>query len=258
MKIITITITLAAVSVLVSNLAWAEDTKPDNDISVNLSVVTDYRYRGISQTRLQPALQGGADFTNNPSGFYAGTWLSTIKWIKDISGGGNSAIEWDLYVGRRGALTEGISYDVGGLYYKYPNNGLGGVGGFGNADTIEIYGQLGVGPVYIKYAQSTTNLFGNPGSKSSGYLDVGTNLELGNNFLLNLHAGYQKVKGPNSSVGSYSDYKIGVTREFKNWAGITMSIAAIGTDADRSFYASPANGKNLGKNSVVFSLSKVF
>ena len=60
--------------------APAAEAKPDNEVSFNAAVVSDYRYRGVSQTRLKPALQGGADYTNNPTGLYAGTWLSTIKW----------------------------------------------------------------------------------------------------------------------------------------------------------------------------------
>jgi len=73
----------AIATIFTGNLAFAEDAKPDNEVSFNIAGVTDYRYRGLSQTRLKPALQGGADYVNNPSGFYAGTWLSTIKWTKD-------------------------------------------------------------------------------------------------------------------------------------------------------------------------------
>ena len=72
--------------------ARAEDSapaaKPDNETSFNAAVVSDYRYRGISQTRLKPALQSGFDYTNNPTGLYAGTWLSTIKWTRDAGGDG--------------------------------------------------------------------------------------------------------------------------------------------------------------------------
>lgn len=49
----------------------------DSPLSFNASVTTDYRYRGISQTRLKPALQGGVDFAL-PAGFYIGAWGSTI------------------------------------------------------------------------------------------------------------------------------------------------------------------------------------
>ena len=77
----------AVTAAFMSSTAQAQDKKPDHEVSFNAAVVSDYRYRGISQTRLDPALQGGADYVNNPSGFYVGTWLSTIKWIKDVPGG---------------------------------------------------------------------------------------------------------------------------------------------------------------------------
>jgi uncharacterized protein (TIGR02001 family) len=66
-----------------------------------------------------------------------------------------------------------ISYDVGGLYYWYPSNDLN-----PNANTFELYGQVGYGPAYIKYSHSTTNLFGTADSKQSGYLDLGANVPL--------------------------------------------------------------------------------
>jgi uncharacterized protein (TIGR02001 family) len=84
-------------------LAGAEEQKPDNEVSYNAAVTSDYRYRGISQSRLDPALQGGADYTHNPTGLYAGTWLSTIKWTKDLGGSGDD--EWDMYGVTRGNLS---------------------------------------------------------------------------------------------------------------------------------------------------------
>src|SRR6478752_1412380 len=65
-------------------LAQAKAPEPDYTLSYNLGAVTDYRYRGISQTGGHPALQGGIDFAHK-SGFYLGTWASTIHWIKDSS-----------------------------------------------------------------------------------------------------------------------------------------------------------------------------
>src|SRR5450830_265278 len=125
---------LSVVATLISSAsAFAEEVKPDNEVSFNASLASDYRYRGISQTRLDPALQGGADYTNNPTGFYAGTWLSSIKWTKDAGGGGD--VEWDLYAGKRGEITKDVTYDVGVLSYVYPSNGLGNVAGLVNANT---------------------------------------------------------------------------------------------------------------------------
>ena len=223
--------------------AHAQEAKPDNEISYNAAITTDYRYRGLSQTRLDPALQGGADFVNNPTGLYVGTWLSTIKWTKDLGGDGN--IEWDIYGGKKGQFTELLSYDVGGLYYFYPSNEL-----HPSANTFELYGQLGIGPAYVKYSHSTTNLFGTADSKGSGYLDIGANIEIATGLTLNLHAGHQKVA--HNSQYSYDDFKVGVTKDF-GFANI--SLAAI--KANTSSYLSPS-GRNLGKTGVVLSASKTF
>lgn len=222
-----------------------------DDSSFNVAVASDYRYRGISQTRLEPALQGGFDYAHNPSGFYAGTWLSTIKWTRDAGGGGD--IEWDLYAGKRGQLTAGVSYDVGVLTYVYPSNGLAHVGGLANANTTEVYGQLGYGPAYVKYSQSVTNLFGFVDSRNSGYLDLGANIEAGEGCTVNLHAGHQDVK--HNGAASYSDWKIGATRDF---GVVTGALAVIGTNAGKSAYASPANGKFIGKTALQLTISKVF
>ncbi len=240
----------AITAAFAGSFAQAEDKKPDNEVSFNAAVTSDYRYRGISQTRLKPALQGGADYVHNPTGFYAGTWLSTIKWIKDA--GGDSNIEWDLYGGKRGEIVKDVSYDVGVLAYVYPSNDLKNVPGFANANTTEIYGQVGYGPAYIKYSHSVTNLFGSTDSKNSGYLDIGANLNVAEGLVLNLHAGHQKVKS--HSDFSYTDWKVGLTKDFGVVSG---SIAAIGTNT--SSYVGPASdAKDLGKTSLVVAVSKTF
>jgi uncharacterized protein (TIGR02001 family) len=234
-----------AFATLGASVAQAEDKKPDDEVSFNASFVSDYRYRGISQTRLKPALQGGADYVNNPTGFYLGTWLSTIKWTKDL--GGDGSVEWDIYGGKRGEIVKDVSYDIGGLYYAYPSNGLS-----PSANTFELYGQVGFGPAYIKYSTSTTNLFGTANSKNSGYLDIGANVEVDAGLTLNVHVGHQGVK--NNGAFAYTDYKVGLTKDF----GVcTAALAIIG--ADTSAYTSPAPGaKNLGKTALVLNVSKTF
>ncbi len=237
-------------NILVSANVSAEETKPDNEVSFNLGLASEYRYRAISQSRLQPALQGGADYVHNPSGFYAGTWLSTIKWTKDAGGGGD--IEWDLYAGKKGELAKDLSYDVGVLSYVYPSNGLDKVSGFVNANTTEVYGQLGYGVAYVKYSHAVTNLFGFVDSKNSGYLDLGANLDLGEGYTLALHAGRQTVK--NTSSANYNDWKVGISKEF---AGINFSLMALGTNANDKVYVTPA-GKFTGKTTLVLTAVKTF
>jgi len=222
----------------------APEAKPDNEISFNAAFTSDYRYRGISQTRLKPALQGGADWVNNPTGFYMGVWGSTIKWIKD--GGGDASVEVDVYAGKRGELAPGVSYDVGVLAYVYPSNGLN-----PSANTREVSGQLGYGPATLKYSHALSNLFGFADSKNSSYLDASLNQELGQGFVLNLHLGHQKVE--HSSAYSYTDWKVGVSKDL----GVaTVALAYI--DTNNNNYLAPGNGKNLGKAGLVLTLSKTF
>lgn len=231
--------------------AQAEQAKPEHEVSFNAAVTSDYRYRGISQTRLQPALQGGADYVNNPNGLYLGAWASTIKWAKDA--GGDGSVELDIYGGKRGQLSDTISYDVGVLTYVYAGNDLKHVPGFVNADTSEIYAQLGYGPATLKYSHAVTNLFGFVDSKNSGYLDFSANLDAGDGYVVNLHAGRQKIR--NNSAASYTDWKVGVTKDL---GFASLQLAAVGTNAGKAAYASPANGKFLGKNALQLTLSKTF
>lgn len=236
--------TAFALAMMGSGVAVAQEAPAEEHaVTWNAALASEYRYRGLSQTRFDPALQGGADYTHNPSGFYAGTWLSTIKWTKDLGGDGN--VEVDLYAGKRGQLSEAVSYDVGGLYYWYPSNDLN-----PNANTFELYGQVGVGPVYLKYSHSTTNLFGTPDSKQSGYLDLGANLPVAEGLVMNLHIGRQRVK--NNGALSYTDYKVGLTKDL-GFASVSLAWIQADTDA----YLSP-QGRNLGKSRAVLSVSKTF
>ena len=237
--------TVATVAILISNFAHAEEPKPDNELTFNAAMTSDYRYRAISQTRLKPALQGGADYTNNPTGLYVGTWLSTIKWTKDAGGGGD--IEWDIYTGKRGEIIKDVSYDVGVLTYVYPSNGL-----QPNANTTELYGQVGYGPAYLKYSHAVTNLFGFTDSKNSGYVDLGANIDVTNGMTLNLHAGHQTVK--NNTAFSYSDWKIGLTKDF---GIVTLAGAVIGTNTG-SYVGPDPDLKNLGKTALILTVSKTF
>ena len=112
-------ISAAAVALLTGlacSSAFAADTPTDpedagNPIAANVTIVNDYRYRGISQSNFKPAIQGGFDYAHE-SGFYIGNWNSSISWISDaygknggVSGYNNTLgtvsapIEMDFYAG---------------------------------------------------------------------------------------------------------------------------------------------------------------
>jgi uncharacterized protein (TIGR02001 family) len=243
------TILAAAVfATFVTGVAKAEGS--DHDVSFNAAVTSDYRYRGVSQARLDPALQVGADYAHAPTGLYVGTWATNIKWIKD-SGGHGSDLEWDVYAGKTGELGGGFSYDVGGLYYYYPGNSMA-----ANANTFELYAKVSYGPVYFKYSHALTNLFGTVDSKNSPYYDIGADFDIGYGVTLSAHVGYQDVKNnPNSS---YTDWKLGVSKEFEQLAGVKLALDYVDTDFNKEYAPKSPDGKNLAKSGVVFTVSKSF
>ena len=232
---------LAASTAVVAALAVpAISFAADTSVAFNAGVVTDYRYRGISQTRLKPALQGGVDYTAGE--FYLGAWGSTIKWVKD--GGGGADVEIDLYGGYKGEIAKDVGYDIGLLTYQYPSNGLN-----PSANTLEVYGAVTAGPLTAKYSHSTTNLFGFAKSKGSGYLDISATFDLGG-FAVTPHIGRQTVK--NNGASSYTDYSLAISKEI---SGVTWSATLV--DTSTSAYSGPG-GKDLGKSGIVLGAKLAF
>ncbi|HJV70928.1 TorF family putative porin [Ideonella sp.] len=220
------------------SLALAADTS----LAFNAGVVSDYRYRGISQTRLHPAVQAGVDL-GLPAGLYLGAWGSQIKWIDDA--GGNADVELDVYGGWKGEVYKGLTLDVGALTYQYPGNDL-----HPSANTTEVYGALTYDIVTAKYSQSLTNLFGFADSKSSWYLEIAATLEGPYGISITPHAGHQRVE--NTPAASYNDYSLTFSKDFN---GLVPSVAFVGTSTPN--YVAP-NGKDLGKSSMVVGVKYNF
>ena len=239
---------LAAVTAI-SALPTVVQAQEASPLSFNVSLTSDYRYRGISQTRLKPALQGGLDYAL-PNGFYVGTWLSTIKWIKDF--GGDANVEWDIYGGYKGEITKGVGFDVGVLSYQYPSHDFA-----VSPVTNEIYGALTFGPATVKYSHSVSNLFGFADSKNSGYVDLSATFDVGGGVSITPHVGYQKVA--NNDDFSYTDYSLTAAKDF---SGFAVSASLVGAETKSiggvKAYASPANGKDLGKAGLVVAVKKTF
>ena len=239
-------VALAALAALAGTALAPLPAMADDGLAFNVGAVSDYRYRGISQTRVKPALQGGVDYTLGS--FYVGAWASSIKWIKDA--GGDAGVEIDLYGGYKGEIAKDLGYDVGVLTYQYPGNDLP-----TKAETTELYGALTYGPATLKYSHAVTNTFANADSKNSFYVDLSATFDVAG-FSVVPHVGYQKIKGPFSSDATYTDYSLTVSKEVVK--GLTLSGAVVGTDADKTFYSSPVNGKELGKAGVVLGAKYAF
>jgi uncharacterized protein (TIGR02001 family) len=246
---------LVLVTALVASLLPTLAQADDSPLSFNVGAVSDYRYRGISQSRLGPALQGGADYAQGP--FYAGTWLSTIQWVKDAgrivgADSGNAPAEWDLYGGFKGEIAKDASYDVGVLGYIYLGENFGNIG-LPSPNTGEVYGALTFGPVTGKVSVSVTDLFGVPDSKGSAYFDLSANFDLGNGFSVVPHVGYQDVANADSL--SYTDYSLTLAKDFGK--GLSATLAVIGTDADKSLYVT-SGGQSTADTAVVVGVKYTF
>ena len=230
----------------VSGVAFADEpAAPEDSLSYNVGAVTQYRYRGISQTKGKPALQGGADFAA-ASGWYVGTWASTISWIADAGNAAtpkvsvNGPVELDLYGGYKFDLN-GIAMDVGYLKYQYLGNQLAQVPGSVNANTDEVYAAATFGIFTLKDSYSLSNLFGNANSKGSQYLDLSATFDMGEGYSLVPHVGRQVVANtPATASASYTDYSLTVNKDLGK--GLSASLAAVGTNAQRGVYT--ANDAN--------------
>ncbi len=230
-------------------LAQSKAAEPEFTVAFNAGAVTDYRYRGLSQSGRKPALQGGADYSNK-NGVYAGAWASTITWIKDSGAGASGPIEVDLYGGYKGELTKDVAFDVGLLQYAYLGNSLD-KATTANANTTEIYGALSFGVATAKFSNSLTNLFGSPNSKNSTYLDLSATIDAGGGWSVVPHIGVQKIK----NFTKYTDYSVTVNKDVN---GLILSAALVGTDK-KGFFVLPGSGtKDMGGNGVVFGIKKNF
>src|SRR5262249_16066392 len=125
--------TLAQAQAAAAPEAAASAPAPDWTITGNATLVTDYRFRGISQTNKRPAFPGGFDI-GHKSGFYVGNWNSNVD--SGLYNGAN--IEMDFYGGFK-ATTGDFSWDVGALYYYYPGSGSDSIPGAPKIDNTELY-----------------------------------------------------------------------------------------------------------------------
>nr|VFK57756.1 MAG: conserved hypothetical protein [Candidatus Kentron sp. TUN]VFK60969.1 MAG: conserved hypothetical protein [Candidatus Kentron sp. TUN]VFK66362.1 MAG: conserved hypothetical protein [Candidatus Kentron sp. TUN] len=230
------------------------DTQPVYDFSGNMMLTTDYLFRGVSQTDEGPAIQGGFDYSHTPSGFYLGAWASSIEF-NTANNTNDSSIEVDLYGGIAGEFSSGISWDIGGIYYYYPDQ---------NEDTIngdynywEVYGELGymfsgstLKPAIGTKFSYSNDYFGEDGSSlySEGSLD----LSLPNDFGLGFHLGLMDVDGGKTTPRGY-DYMHASTTLSKEVAGFDLDLSY-----NRAFDKGDCPGNKDFCEAVVLSVSRNF
>jgi uncharacterized protein (TIGR02001 family) len=242
--------------------ALAEDSP--HTLTANVSLTSNYVFRGISQTGGQPAIQGGFDYAH-ASGFYIGTWGSNVGWLTDFQGYKSGNMELDLYGGFRNSI-EDFSYDVGGIRYMYPGSNNADVGALPGAWTSEIYGSLGWKWFTAKYSYYLSDsVFGvGPNTHGSYYLDISGSLPVGETGLtLGAHWGTFNFKNDSDFAVSpnYDDWKVSATYDLgklgKLGSGTTLGLMYTDTNAEKGFWTD-ANGEYLGKGTTTVWVSKTF
>lgn len=173
--------------------AEGEATSP-HSISANIGAVSNYVWRGVTQTGDQPAIQGGLDY-GHASGFYAGTWLSNIDW-----GAGSPTYELDGYLGYGGSINDDLSWDLNGIYYAYPDGRDSDFAELGGSMTFKWF-TLGV--AYTVFGENDGGLFDNGDWYFSGGFEYG-DLPFGLGF--SLRGGYYDFRHDDVQTGSYVDF----------------------------------------------------
>ncbi|WOE28589.1 TorF family putative porin [Acinetobacter towneri] len=226
MKFVLQTLSLAMFAAT-SSLSFAAENATGMSFSGTAALTSDYRYRGLTQTFNDPAVQAGFALSHD-SGVYAGVWGSNVDF------GGTAHLELDPYMGYTTSLDYFASkpiLDVGFWYYAYPSES--------DLNWLEAYAKLGFSDVGFKDASLSTAI-----NYSNDF--VGADLDA---WYFNAtysvpfaDTGFSGVAGIGYTLtddydfgdgeDSYIDWKVGVSYSFASVEGLTAELAAVGTDID--------------------------
>lgn len=255
MKFIRAAFVAAAVATASASATAEEQDKSflPGTFSANVAVTTDYRFRGISQTQLIPAIQGGFDWESpsfGPFKVFVGTWLSNV----DFQDGDEAQVEIDIYGGLKGDIGK-FSWQFMVIYYHYPaaTAAL-------NYDFIEFTPSVGYDFGFASVTVGTAfspNYFGNSGFSAYIFGDISVPLPIEQiarfKPTLFAHIGYQLInRNANFGTPDYVNWAIGVSIEVH---GFELSLKYVDTSLSR---ARCFGGTNLCGATAVFTVSKSF
>ena len=248
------TIAFGALLLATTAPAFADDTAPPPAVTVSGSatVVSDYRFRGISQTDLKAALQGGFTISHE-SGFYVSTWGSSIDDY--IANGSDQEI--DLIAGYSKTFKNGVKFDGGVLYYYYPG------GGHANTDFAEPYldvsGTLGpvTAKVTVNYAWKQSALTLDGIHKEDNFYLAG-DLSAGipkTPLSVTAHLGHTFGQSYLSIDDGYTDWGLGASY---TWNHLTFGINYVDTDKNAYIVDQHLKVRNITGAGVVASVGVSF
>ncbi|HUX82673.1 MAG TPA: TorF family putative porin [Halothiobacillus sp.] len=257
---------VASLSTFAVPAVYAADA-PAVSLSGSAAVVSDYRWRGLSQSYKKPAVQVGINL-GLPAGFYAGFWGSSISNAA-LYGPTLAGVETDWFAGYNYKLNDDVSFDVGGIYVYYPTNA-----GSSGINTGEVHVAATYKWLTAQYNVDTTKYYGLYDSKGTSYIQLDGHYPLTADLTLDAHIGHQMFKGSrmdgtsNSNL-NYSDWLLGATYTMPAGTfapGWAVSLAYISTNASKSVYgntpsdptSATSSSKWLNGPTAVLSLSKSF
>jgi len=240
-------LTAAVATTLMSGTGYSLAGDDGFEISGNVALVSDYRFRGISQTGKDAAIQGGFDASFDP-GFYIGTWASSVDF-GDLppEDGSYGTMEIDYYGGWSSAIGDtDFGIDVGYAYYDYPGDTVATKGDYQEFYIKPSWKDLTLNVTYSDDFYAETGeawYFAGDYSYSFSSMD---------GLTLGLHAGYNdfdKQEFLGDGADSYTDYSVSLGITFK---GVDLSVAWIGTDLDES----ECWDSDICDDTAVFTISK--
>ena len=218
---------------------------------------TNYLFRGISQTRNRPALQGTLDVQHGDTGLYIGAFVSNFAFL-----GTNGTAEIDALFGYRREIL-GIAFDLGGVYYAYPGSDTHGLAVLDYFEgVLKASREIGAFKLMGTVALSP-HAFGRSGT--GVYVEGGVDIKLPFDVVGNLRIGHWELQR-NRRFGTpdYTWGSVGVTRELH--AGITLNLTWSATDISKGQCAPNSGpqgnlapgGQHICGSTFLASLSRAF
>lgn len=203
-----------------------------------VSVQSDYRFRGISQNRLQPTPEATLNLLG-PDGWYAGTWMAKTDWglTRPSGGTNNPSMEADFYLGKHTAIfDDATDLNIEAYYYAYPDYNA---GGGPKASFFESIAQLshvfGSTTASLTWAISPEYSLG---GGTSNYLASGLSYVVNDWLTVSGNVGHQWV---NITTSDYTYGDIGATL---TWRALALDLRYVATDLGKTgcaFYSATRN-----------------